>query len=110
MGRRLGLAEDRLGQIQIPPLPHVERPHDEPDPAAGPSDPHRLGDRPARIAFFEHRDRINAIEGVIRERQRLGIAVLEMDRAGEPVGLRQLCCLAQQERVHIGGGDRIGRP
>src|ERR1700730_3608713 len=106
--RRLDLAQEGLGQIQVPPLLHVERPHDETDPAAGSDHPDCLGDRPAGVAFFEHRDRVDAIEGVVLERQRLGIAVRELDGAGEPIGFRQLCRLAQQEWIYIGGGDRIG--
>ena len=55
IGRGLDLAANRLGQIEVPPLLHVERPHCDPGPAAGPQHPHDLAQRAVGIAFLEHR-------------------------------------------------------
>jgi len=84
-------------------------PHDEPDAAARPDHPHRLGDRAAGITFFEYGDRVDAIVRVIFEGQRLGICLPELNQVGEPVRIGQLRGLVQQKRVDVGRGDRVGR-
>ena len=88
---------------------HVEGAHHEPDSPAGAHDAHRLGDRPVRVALFEHRHRIGAAERGVVERQRLGIALGEMDYLGQPVRFRQLRGFVQQKRVDIHCRNRIGR-
>jgi hypothetical protein len=84
------------------------RAHDETDPPTGADDAHRLGDRPMRVAFLEHGDRIGAIERTVLEGQCLGIALGESDQLPEPLRLGQLSGFAQQKWVHIGRGDGIG--
>ena len=87
----------------------VGRPARERDRAAGPADPEQLGGR-LRVVGGEHRaeDRRDGVEGGVRERQRLGVALEQLDV--EALGGRALAAALEQGRDVVDADGRAAEP
>ena len=90
----------------------VERSHDDAHPAARSRHAHHLGKSAIGVALFENGDRKYAVERLVGERQRLGVARCEANEPIEAISLGKEGGFAQQKRVRVDrrDGGRTSQP
>ena len=74
---------------QIDPERHVDRAHNDADPPARPGHSHDLRQHQLGVAFLEHCRGQGDIDRAIRQRQRLGAALAEIDAVEQPLAAGQ---------------------